>query len=102
MPADSNNMTATTRISIYREKGERRRPRARVENMEDIVATLSVETRRVAVRSTARLDEDIGVTRNAPGRQAIIEGSQDGLRVTRNDRILRGNDLSLPCSLSPR
>jgi len=30
--------------------------------MEDIVATLSVETRRVAVRSTARLDEGIGVT----------------------------------------
>jgi hypothetical protein len=33
-----------------------------VENMEDILATLSVETRRVAVRSTARLDECIGVT----------------------------------------
>ena len=70
-----------------------------MENMEDIVATLSVETRRVAVLSTARLDEDIGVTRNAPGQRAIIEGLQDSLRVTRNGSVLRGHDLPLPCAL---
>ena len=70
-----------------------------MENMEDIVATLSVETRRVAVRSTARLDEDIGVTRNAPGQRAIIEGLQDSLRVTRNGSVLRGHDLPLSCAL---
>ena len=41
----------TNRQPYQRDKGERRRPRARVENMEDIVATLRVETRRVASRS---------------------------------------------------
>jgi hypothetical protein len=27
------------------------------------------------------------------------EGSQDSLRVTRNDSVLRGHDLPLPCAL---
>ena len=71
-----------------------------MENMEDILATLSVETRRVAVRCTAWLDEGIGVTlRNAPGQQPTIEGSQDSLWVTRNGSVLRGHDLPLSCAL---
>ena len=31
-----------------------------------------------------------------------IEGSQDSLRVTRDDSVLRGHDLPLPCALEPR
>ena len=73
-----------------------------MENMEDIVATVCVETRRAAVRSTDWLDESIWsdacVTVRA-SQAIIIEGSQVSLRVTRNESILRGHDLPLPCAL---